>query len=127
MKKKGAAMDDYHLMADFFGIWRPMNYTNKKYFYHWLFSDNHCLPFARCWLHEWLISRKKLRPFYFQNHEALACERKRKAEPKTGHLDAINQTAYASLRSEGRVIAFASCFGRGRGRKVRAPRKHGAG
>lgn len=38
-----------------------------------------CL-FDRHWLHDWLISRKELRQFYFQNHEALVCERKRKAE-----------------------------------------------
>ena len=43
------------------------------------------------------ISRKELRQFYFQNHEALARERNEKLKPKTGHLDAVNQTAYASF------------------------------
>ncbi|MGB1896654.1 MAG: hypothetical protein ACPHVW_06580 [Parvibaculales bacterium] len=79
-KKKGAAMDNYHLMADFFSTWRSMNDITKNIFVIGFYLTIIACLFARYWLHDWLISRKELRQFYFQNHEALVRERKRKAE-----------------------------------------------
>lgn len=73
-------MDDYHLMADFFSTWRSMNDTTKNIFIIGFYLTIIACLFARYWLLEWLISRKELRRFYFQNHEALARERNRKAE-----------------------------------------------
>ena len=72
-------MDDYHLMADFFSAWWSMSAKTKIIFIIGFFLTIIDCLFASYWFHEWLISREELRQFYFQNHEALARERKKKS------------------------------------------------
>ena len=81
-KEKEGGMDDYHLLADFFSTWRSMNDTTKNIFIIGFYLTIIACLFGRYWLHEWLISRKELRRFYFENHAALAEHRKGEAELK---------------------------------------------
>jgi len=52
-----------------------------------------------------LSAEKNCASFTFKIMRLWSASAKEKPKPKTGHLDAINQTAYASLRSEGRAVA----------------------
>ena len=60
-KKKEAAMDEYHLMADFFSTWRSMNDTTKNTFIIGFYATIIMCLFCRYWLRDWLEHRQAIR------------------------------------------------------------------